>query len=114
MKKKDLIFIAVIVVVVGLFIFLSAIARKPPAFTDRPEHAGLTSKTQRDTCLTCHAPDAAVAPMTARHPKKGRPNDRDTDKWVCFKCHKEEKPVTAAMTVNFAERELSWLNQHPK
>src|SRR6516225_1063286 len=95
MKKKDLIFIGIIVAVVGLFIFLSAIARKPPAFTDRPEHAGLTAKTERDTCLSCHAPDSTIAPMSARHPKKGKPNDRDPDKRVCFKCHKEEKPAIA-------------------
>ena len=114
MKKKDLIFIAIIVVVVGIFIFLSAIARKAPVFTARLEHAGLSAKTQRDTCLVCHAPDAAVAPMTARHPKKGKPNDRDPDKWVCFKCHKEEKPLTAAILGGIAEVNLQWPSQLPK
>jgi hypothetical protein len=114
MKKKDLIFIAIIVGVVGIFIFLSAIGRKPPLFTDRPEHAGLNSKTQRDTCLVCHAPDATVAPMSARHPKKGKPNDRDPDKWVCFKCHKEEKPLTATILSGIAEVKLQWPSQHQK
>jgi hypothetical protein len=114
MKKKDLIFIAIIVGVVGIFIFLSAIGRKPPLFTDRQEHAGLNAKTQRDTCLVCHAPDATVAPMTARHPKKGKPNDRDPDKWVCFKCHKEEKPLTAAILGGIAEVNLQWPSQLPK
>src|SRR5713226_8178033 len=109
MKKKDLIFIAIIVGVVGVFIFLSAIARKAPAFTDRSEHAGLTAKTQRDTCLVCHAPDASIAPMPARHPKKGKPNERDTDKWVCFKCHKEEKPMTALIVSGVSEGRVSWL-----
>jgi len=114
MKKKDLIFIAIIVGVVGVFIFLSAIARKAPVFTDRPEHAGMTSKTQRENCLACHAPDSAVAPMSARHPKKGKPNDRDPDKWVCFKCHKEEKPVTALLISDLAEGKLQWLSQRLK
>jgi len=114
MKKKDLIFIGIIVGVVGVFVFLSAIGRKAPVFTDRPEHAGLTAKTQRDTCLVCHAPDATVAPMPARHPKKGRPNDRDPDKWVCFRCHKEEKPLTALITGDSIQGSTLWQSQPPK
>jgi len=99
MNKKDLIFIAIIVGVLGIAIFVWAMGRKAPKFTDRPEHSGLTAKTQRDTCLVCHAPDATVAPMTARHPKKGKP----PDKFDCFICHKEQKSLTAFIMGGIAE-----------
>ena len=85
MRKKDLIFIAIIVAVLAIFIFLSAIGRKAPAMTAREEHAGFNRKIPNDTCLGCHAPDSTVAAMPARHPKKGKPPDTKTS---CFACHR--------------------------
>jgi len=93
MKRKDLIFIAIIAIVVGIFIFLSAIGRKPPALTGRPEHSGFTDKTPNEACLVCHAPDSTVAPMPVHHPKKGRP----PDKMPCSVCHKTPKAAAAAL-----------------
>ena len=94
MRRKDLIFIAIIVAVLGIFIFLSAIGRKAPAMTARAEHAGFNRKTPNDTCLGCHAPDSGVAPMPARHPKKGKPPDTKTS---CFACHRPPEERVAAL-----------------
>jgi hypothetical protein len=107
MKSKDLIFIAIIAGVVGIFVFLSAIGRKPPALTARPEHAGLTDKTPRETCLVCHAPDSTVAPMPVHHPKKGRP----PDKMPCSVCHKMPHAAPALYISSPSEVERRWLSQ---
>jgi len=73
MNKKDLLFAAIALSVIGLFVILSVSARHPKPMADRPEHAGVTRDTKRETCWGCHAPDSTVAPMPAHHPKKGRP-----------------------------------------
>jgi hypothetical protein len=85
MKKKDLYFLAMAAAVIGLFVFLSMIGRKAAPMTARPEHAGMSTETPRETCWTCHAPDSQVAPMPIRHPKKGKPPDQTTP---CAVCHK--------------------------
>jgi hypothetical protein len=98
MKRKDLIFIAVLVAVVAIFIFLSQIGRKPAALTSRPEHAGLGKKTPPETCLACHAPDSTVAPMPVNHPKKGRPPDEMKGmEFKCFTCHRPPAETTAML-----------------
>src|SRR5215467_14726326 len=94
MRKKDLIFIAIIVAVLAIFIFLSAIGRKAPAMTAREEHAGFNRKTPNDSCLGCHAPDSTVAAMPARHPKKGKPPDTKTS---CFACHRPPEEHVASL-----------------
>jgi cytochrome c551/c552 len=94
MRRKDLIFIAIIVAVLGIFIFLSAVGRKAPAMTARAEHAGANKKTTNETCLGCHAPDSTVAPMPARHPKKGKPPDTKTS---CFACHRPPEDHVASL-----------------
>ncbi|PYP87090.1 MAG: hypothetical protein DMF61_10590 [Blastocatellia bacterium AA13] len=93
MNRKDVIFAAIALAVLGIFIFLTAIGRKPAPMSPRGEHTGLTAETPRETCLSCHAPDSSVAPMGIRHPKKGRPPDQMS----CFKCHKPP-----AATIAFA------------
>ncbi|HVF89712.1 MAG TPA: hypothetical protein VNH22_06570 [Blastocatellia bacterium] len=85
MKKKDLYFLAMAAAVIGLFVFLSMIGRKAAPMTARAEHSGLTKETPRETCWTCHALDSQIAPMPARHPKKGKPPDQTTP---CSACHK--------------------------
>jgi hypothetical protein len=92
MKKKDLMFIAMAVAVVGLFVVLSLVGRKPAPMTDRTEHAGMTRETPRETCLACHAPGATVAPMPLKHPKKGKPPDKTTP---CYACHRLPEPHIA-------------------
>jgi len=96
MRRKDLIFIAIIVAVLGIFIFLSVIGRKAPAMTTRAEHAEVNRKTPNDTCLACHAPDSTVAPMPARHPKKGKPPDTKTS---CFACHRPTEDHVASLSL---------------
>ncbi len=109
MNKKDLIFLAIAIAVVGLFIFLSLIGRKPKPLGPHPEHAGLSQKTPRETCLECHAPDSTVAPMPPRHPKKGKPPDKTTP---CYACHKmPEDAVAIAELSKIREGRLKWLNQ---
>jgi hypothetical protein len=110
MKKKDLIFVAIAVSVIGLFIFLSLIGRKPKPLAVRAEHAGVSRETSSDDCLACHAPDSTVAPMPPRHPKKGRPPDKTTP---CYACHKyPESAVAILMTKR--EGEFLWLNRQER
>ena len=112
MKKKDFIFIVVIVGVIGLFIFLSVIGKKPAAMIVRPEHTGLTQKTPNQDCLACHALTSAVAPMPERHPKKGRAEDQRTP---CTECHKlpdQTSPAVTAFSSNRTEVRLIWQNRH--
>jgi hypothetical protein len=97
MTKKDLMFISMALGVIGLFVFLSVIGRTPKALTARAEHATFTKDTPRETCLACHAPESAVAPMPAHHPKKGRPPDKTTP---CFACHKMPTAATPALLLN--------------
>ena len=84
MKKKDLYFAAGVLVVIGIFVYLTYIGRTAKPVSDIPQHAGFTSKTEAETCWACHAPDAAVRPMPEHHPKRGRPPDKSS----CFVCHK--------------------------
>lgn len=95
MKKQDMIFILAAVVVIAVFVLLSVFSRKALPLTTRAEHAGMTKETARATCLECHAPDSAIAPMPARHPKKGKPPDKTTP---CDACHKF--PATSAVFIN--------------
>ncbi|MGH9822434.1 MAG: hypothetical protein ACREDR_04185 [Blastocatellia bacterium] len=107
MTRKDLIFIAIIVVVVGIFVVLSMIGQKPKTMTERAEHAGVTRKTANDVCLACHAPNSRVAPMPPNHPKKGRPPDTMT----CFACHRPPASVAEFIPSRSIEGELSWLGR---
>jgi hypothetical protein len=112
MKKKDLIFTAVIIGVIGLFIFLSVIGKKPTPMTVRPEHTGLTRQTPNQDCLACHALTSAVAPMPENHPKKGRAEDQRTP---CTECHKlpdQSGPGMAAFSSKKTEANSLWQNRH--
>ena len=94
MKKKDLYFAVGALVVIGIFVFLSYIGRKAKPVSDIPQHAGFTSKTEAETCWTCHAPGSPVKPMPEHHPKRGRPPDKSS----CFVCHK--LPTAATLFLN--------------
>jgi hypothetical protein len=115
MKKKDLMFIAMALGVIGLFVFLSLIGRKPKPLSPRPEHASVTKDTPRETCLECHAPGSPVAPMPDRHPKKGRPPDKTTP---CYACHKYPTGAVAAVfkpsMLRIKGDLFLWLNQQHK
>jgi hypothetical protein len=107
MNKKDLWFLAMAVGVIGLFTVLCAISRKAPPMTARPEHAGLTRQTARETCWGCHTPDSKV---WIRHPKKGKPPDQTTP---CYVCHKLPEPDAATAMIfltKSTEGEFVWRN----
>lgn len=115
MNKKDLWFLLIAVGVIGLFTFLWAVSRKAPPLDQpnqpRPEHAGMTRDTKREECWACHAPDSTVAPMSARHPKKGKPPDQTTP---CYVCHKYPDPAAKpAIFITPLSREVTstWLSQ---
>ncbi|MHB8174580.1 MAG: cytochrome c family protein [Nitrospirota bacterium] len=74
MKKRDLLFAAVIVALIIFLYFLSATARKPPAMPADAVHAKLTDLR---SCPACHGP-GKVSPLKQDHPPKEH----------CFKCHK--------------------------
>ena len=104
MNRKDLIFLGIAVSVVALFIVLSVVGRKPKPMSARPEHAGMNRDTAREDCLACHAPDSQVAPMPARHPKKGKPPDRTTP---CYACHKLPEARMAALVFRLSSNHLN-------
>jgi hypothetical protein len=113
MNRKDLYFLAVAIGILALFTFLWIISRKPPAMTARAEHAGLTSKTTRETCWGCHTPESKV---WEHHPNKGKPTDRDKVT-PCSACHKlPEQQVADAIfhTSNNWEVEVLWPNRQPR
>lgn len=104
MNKKDLFFITIAVAVLGIFIFLSVIGRKPPQMTERAEHGGVTRNTSRDTCIGCHGP-GSIAPIQwqgseKNHPKKGVPPDTMN----CFACHRPPAGPVAASVANETKR----------
>jgi hypothetical protein len=114
MNRKDIIFAGIAVAVIGLFIYLSLIGKKPTPLTARAEHAGVSRETPRETCWSCHTPDAEV---WLRHPKKGKPPDQTTP---CAQCHKFPETATALFrstknSIN-ENREglLTWLNRQQK
>jgi hypothetical protein len=102
--KKDLIFATVAIAVLGVFIVLSQISRKPPPVTVGAAHEGMTRSTPRELCVGCHAPDSPVRPMSERHPKKGKPPDTMS----CFACH--QPPAKT----NKTEGQISWRDQRLK
>jgi hypothetical protein len=115
MNRKDLIFAGIALSVIALFVFLSMSGRHGKELVGRPEHAGITRDTPRETCWSCHAPDATVAPMPVRHPKKGKPPDQTTP---CYVCHKlpEGLPAKAASVSKTNQREglIKWQSQLQK
>lgn len=115
MRKKDIYFAVGVLVVIGIFIFLAQIGRKPKPLSNSPQHAGLTTKTEPETCWTCHAPDATVKPMPEHHPKKGRPPDKTN----CFICHKPADATTALLypmlqSKKSVEEKFIWRNPQQK
>ena len=110
MNKKDLWFLLIALGVVGLFTFLWLVSRKAPPLNARPEHTAVSRDTKREACWACHAPDAAVAPMSPRHPKKGKPPDQTTP---CYVCHKyPDQSATPAIFITPTTREVTslWLS----
>ncbi len=114
MKRKDLYFAIGVLVIIGIFVYLSLVGRKAKPMAAVPEHAGITDKTEPQSCFPCHAPDSTVKPMPEHHPKKGRPPDKTN----CFVCHKLPAQATALLIPQFiykpTEEKFIWLNPQQK
>ena len=88
MKSRDLIFIAIVVLVVGGLWWLSTRNRAKAMRPAPPEH--LTAKL-RDECLKCHLPEKlAEMELQNKHPGKWR--DPNVE---CTRCHKPPKEANA-------------------
>src|SRR5262245_33092611 len=98
-KSRDLIFIAIVILVVGGLIWLS-IWQKPPAMrAATPEH--LTAR-QRGECLKCHVPDKMTEmELQHKHPIKWR-----DEHVACIDCH---KPPREAHALNLNTRQINEL-----
>jgi len=75
MKKKDILFIVVILVVVGIVYTLSVTGKKPPLMPHDATHTEAKTKAE---CKSCHDKGKEY-PMGPEHPFKEE----------CFVCHKE-------------------------
>jgi hypothetical protein len=109
MNRKDLIFISIAVGVIGLFIFLSVIGKKPKPLTAE-HHPGVTDKMTREQCLECHGA-AGVSPMPANHPQKGKEDERRPTN--CYVCHRPPQPATAAVIILSNRREVEFVWPSP-
>jgi len=75
MKKRDLLFIAIILIIVGGMYALSLTGKKPPLMPEDATHTEATTKAQ---CNSCHGKGMKYAR------KPGHPFKDD-----CFMCHKK-------------------------
>src|SRR5262245_30464455 len=115
MNRKDIYFIGLLVVVVGVFVLLTAISRTAPAMTGRVEHAGIDKDTRRESCFECHGPDQA-APLPPHHPKKGLPDETkgrpNATPTPCVLCHKLPPSTVARLLQTTTGKRLSvWPDQ---
>jgi FtsZ-interacting cell division protein ZipA len=97
MKSRDLIFIAIVVLVVGGLWWLSTRNKAKAMLPTPPEH--LTAKL-RDDCLKCHLPETlAQMELQHKHPNKWR-----DERVECTRCH---KPPQEANALNPNRRQIS-------
>jgi|SRR5215467_14593773 len=102
MKSRDLIFIAIVVLVVGGLWWLSTRNRAKAMRPTPPEH--LTAKL-RDECLKCHLPGTlAEMELQHKHPIKWR-----DDRVECTRCHKPPREANALITDTRRINELAAL-----
>jgi FtsZ-interacting cell division protein ZipA len=88
LKPRDLIFIAIVVLVVGGLLWLSTRNKAKAMRPTPPEH--LTAKL-RDECLKCHLPETlAEMELQHKHPNKWR--DARVE---CTRCHKTPQGANA-------------------
>jgi|SRR5215510_5240178 len=88
MKSRDLIFIAIVVLVVGGLWWLSTRNKAKAMLPTPPEH--LTAKS-RDDCFKCHLPQKLEEmELQHKHPNKWR--DEAVE---CTRCHKPPQEANA-------------------
>ena len=96
MNSRDLIFIAIVVLVVGGLWWLSTRNKAKAMLPTPPEH--LTAKS-RDDCLKCHLPQTLEEmELQHKHPNKGR-----DERVECTRCH---KPPREANALNLNKRQV--------
>jgi len=99
LKSRDLIFIAIVILVVGGLWWLSTRNKAKSMRPTPPEH--LTAKL-RDECLKCHLPETlAQMEIQHKHPNKWR--DENVE---CTRCH---KPPQEANALDLNTRQISEL-----
>jgi len=99
MKFRDLIFIAIVLLVVGGLWWLSTRNKAKALLPTPPEH--LTAKL-RDDCLKCHLPETlAQMELQHKHPNKWR-----DERVECIRCH---KPPQEANALNPNTRQINEL-----
>src|SRR5262245_15916796 len=87
-KSRDLIFIAIVIIVVGGLWWLSTRNKAKAMRPIPPEH--LTAK-MRGECLKCHLPERlAELELQHKHPNKWR-----DDRVECTRCHKTPEEANA-------------------
>lgn len=87
-KPRDLIFIAIIIIVVGGLWWLSTRNRAKAMRPNTPEH--LTARF-RGECLKCHLPEKlAELELQHKHPNKWR-----DERVECTRCHKPPQEANA-------------------
>jgi|SRR5262245_20026031 len=97
MKFRDLIFIAIVILVVGGLWWLSTRNKAKAMLPAPPEH--LTAKL-RDDCLKCHIPETlAEMELQHKHPNKWR-----DERVECIRCH---KPPQGANALKLNTRQMS-------
>jgi FtsZ-interacting cell division protein ZipA len=88
MKSRDLIFIAIVVLVVGGLWWLSTRNKAKAMLPTPPEH--LTAKS-RDDCFKCHFPKTLEEmELQHKHPNKWR-----DERVECTRCHKPPREANA-------------------
>jgi hypothetical protein len=96
-KSRDLIFIAIVILVVGGLWWLSTRNKAKSMRPTPPEH--LTAK-MRGECLKCHLPEIlAERELQHKHPNKWR-----DERVECTRCH---KPPPEANAQNLKARRIS-------
>jgi hypothetical protein len=86
MKRRDLIFVLIVVAVVSGLIYLSVTGKHPqPTSQSIAQHQGFDFRTPRTKCLECHDP---VTGTGTRKIKETHPAKWKDEKFSCLGCHK--------------------------
>lgn len=87
MKRRDLLFAAICVAVVGFLVFLSITGKHPqPTDLSIPQHKEIKALTPRERCLECHDPKTGANDVSKRI-KPTHPEKWQDIKFSCIKCH---------------------------
>ena len=90
--KKDLLFVAIVIIVVVGLVYLDKTGKHPqPTSLAIPEHQKMTDMAKRDDCLVCHDPEKGSKPIAVTHPQKWR-----DEKFPCIGCHKLQPAASSS------------------